>query len=550
MIDSENNLKLDFNERCDGSPDWVTNQLQQLTKAELWKYPNKDQLQQSIADFYQVNIDNVLASNGADEAIQLVLLACKFNYLKIRKILLPTPTFSMYEKGLEQWQLDYSLISPNSDLTQDQQQIKQQFQQNNQTMLILVRPNNPTGEMLAMDFIVELEAIAVKNNNLLLLDEAYSDFAEDNSEQLIPQSNNIIILKTLSKAYGLAALRVGYILSSKNIISAIKSITMPFNLSSLSLQLANECFTETAQEEVDIYRQSIIQNRKLMVNFLKQRGYSVAATSANFIFLTLPQKKCQLLKNLCQKNNIAIRSFDETSLENSVRITIPLQLEPLKKLFGQLQPPQLFCLDMDGTLIDVSTSYDKAIIETVRYFSDKKTNADAINQLRKAGGYNNDWLLTQALLNQLEVKIDIDQVTEKFQEFYLGTEKCRGFIENEQSLMSSETQSFFQQKNIAIVTGRPRTEAEMGARKLNLDCPIISMDDVNNCKPDPEGIIKAMQFTNPKTAWMIGDNIDDIRAAVAAGILAIAICSENQKVFYTAGAAVVLENINQIQQLT
>jgi len=553
MAKNNRELKLDFNERSDGSPAWVEGKLNKLSKLPLWKYPQRSDLERKISHFYKIKPAQVLATNGADEAIQIILLACKFNYLNIDKILLPTPTFSVYEKELQQWQLNFIKINPEKDFSIKQNEIITQFENSQRSLLILVRPNNPTGELVAADFIGQLLSIAKNNNNLLLIDEAYADFANENCNSLAADNVHLIILKSFSKAYGLAGIRTGYILATENIINQLNTICMPFNISTISLALAAGCFDIEAQQEVRSYVEQIKKNRETLLKFLVQLKITSLPSQGNFVFFELTRKKYQFFINLCQQQKIQVRQFTDETLENTIRITIPLDISRLEKLFKLAFNPDLICLDMDGTLIDVSRSYDEAIKATVHFFSNEKINSHKINALRNQGGFNNDWLLSQEILKQLGFEIALESVIKQFQRFYLGTSSTMGLIENEHTLIFAETLSILKQTTLAIVTGRPRAEAELGASMLKLDCDIVSIDDVSDGKPAAESILLAMKNTAAKICWMIGDNVDDILSALNAGVIAIGInhigTKNNEQTLYRAGANIVLNNINEVEQL-
>ncbi len=553
MLKNNHPLKLDFNERSDGSPEWVQAKIVQSSELALWQYPDRTGLENSIARFNKLSPEQVLATNGADEAIQLILLACKFGYLNIDQVLLPVPTFSMYEKGLQQWQLNYTIIKPCVDLCINQGQIINDCSKKPRSLLILVRPNNPTGEQVATEFLQQLVTLAETNNSLIVIDEAYSDFADENCTALLKNSQQVILLRTFSKAYGLAGIRTGYILAAESIISKLAEIAMPFNVSTLSLTLAGNCFGKEAQQDLTQYVKKIKQNRDHLQNLLQQLNISISASQGNFIFFTLKDKRYQLFVNYCQQQNIQIRTFSNPLLITSIRLTIPYNIERLVDLFRQLFKPELICLDMDGTLIDVSQSYDAAIKATVNYFSEQAVMQSDIEILRASGGFNNDWVLSQKLLEQHKVMIDLPTVTEKFQQFYLGNSSSKGLIENETVYLSHETLRQLKKKNLAIVTGRPRMEAEMGSTRLDLDCEIISIDDVNHGKPDAESIIKAKKITGSETCWMVGDNVDDMQTAMNANALAIGINTngsiEYEKTLYQAGATLVVNSINEVEQL-
>jgi histidinol-phosphate aminotransferase len=220
----------------------------------------------------------------------------------------------------------------------------------------------------------------------------------------------------------------------------------------------------------------------------------------------------------------------------------------LIEVLRQALRPKLICMDMDGVLIDTSQSYDNCVIETVFQLSNKKVSLNQIRALRSLGGFNNDWVLSKQLLQDLGVPIDLDTVTKIFQQIYLG-ENNDGLVKNEipliDDLLSKKIRESRDQR-FAIVTGRPLPEAKSGRKLVKLDdLDLVSLDDVIHGKPSPEGI-NLLQGKYSISSWMAGDNPDDMVAAVASNSMAIGIGLDNEFALKKAGADVVLGSINEL----
>ncbi|GAA4364329.1 aminotransferase class I/II-fold pyridoxal phosphate-dependent enzyme [Kangiella marina] len=545
-------LKLDFNERSDSRPLWLA-ELGISTDC-LWQYPDKSGLQQQAADFYQLDPEQVMLTNGGDESIELLFkLAC----LRQKKLILPLPAFSQYIVGKDNWGSDIDLIEPLEDMRIDLQSALAALASN--SILILTSPNNPTGELIPYDDLVSACKKANAVGASVFLDEAYIEFAGDDSQSLglISQFDNVVILRTLSKAFGLAGIRCGYLLGQQVMIRQFQQLAMPFNLPSPTIEIAKQAFTESAKLEVSNYAQVIAQNREQISELLISSGLDLVDSSANFVFVQGSSAKLRLIKAACQKRNITIKtqlsglSAARDDIE-AIRITIPFYIKSLLTALRLALQPELICFDMDGVLIDTRKSYDAAITSTVRRFTDTSIAQTDIERLRSQGGFNNDWVLTQALIRELGKDIDLESVTETFQDFYQGTEEKKGFKTLEKPLINNDLlKTLFITRSrtlkTAIVTGRPKDEAVEGSQFIGArNTLVISDNDVEQSKPNPEGVLKAKQFYGKELCWMLGDTPDDMAAANGAGAMAIGIGHDS---LYQYGADLVLESVNQLEEL-
>jgi HAD superfamily hydrolase (TIGR01548 family) len=210
---------------------------------------------------------------------------------------------------------------------------------------------------------------------------------------------------------------------------------------------------------------------------------------------------------------------------------------------------------MDGVLIDDSKSYKLATKKTVEHFLGESIEFEEIEEYKGKGGYINDWDTAEALITEYGVTIPRDRVVEKFQQLYEG-ENFGGFIQNEKLLIDLNILKTIKNNyKLGIVTGRPRKQALYTLNRLavvNYFDVIITKEDVHGkYKPGPCGIKKALENLNAKRAVYIGDNIDDMKAASAAGISFIAVVrSGNTNViesFKKHGVADILKTVNDFE---
>jgi HAD superfamily hydrolase (TIGR01548 family) len=187
--------------------------------------------------------------------------------------------------------------------------------------------------------------------------------------------------------------------------------------------------------------------------------------------------------------------------------------------------PESILLDMDDTMIDVTRSYRQATIATVAAFG-KAVTLEDITETKAAGGANDDWELTHRLLVRRGVDVPLAEVIRVFESLYQGEDGRPGMKERETLLVEpAMLERWSRVCKLGIVTGRPRSDAEWfldrhGIRHLFR--AVVTMDD-GPMKPDPAPVRKALEDLGSKDGWMVGDTPDDVRAAVAAGIVAIGV---------------------------
>jgi len=218
----------------------------------------------------------------------------------------------------------------------------------------------------------------------------------------------------------------------------------------------------------------------------------------------------------------------------------------------------LIVFDMDGVLVDVSESYRETIRRTVHHFSGQEITKELIQDYKNAGGWNNDWALSQKILSDLGTAIDYQIVVDEFQKVFFGIDGEPGLIQRERWIPRDGLLERLQQRyDFAIFTGRLRDEASISLDRFVPELQwarLVGDDDVKNGKPHPEGLL-LLAGENPGTSlWYIGDTVDDARSAKAAGVPFIGIADKNNprysdlcSLLNAEGAIAVLENINELE---
>lgn len=223
--------------------------------------------------------------------------------------------------------------------------------------------------------------------------------------------------------------------------------------------------------------------------------------------------------------------------------------------------------DMDGVLVDVSRSYRRAIEETVLHFTGRKIQPTTVQRYKNLGGFNDDWKLTHAVITDSGMEVPLGRVIEEFQRRYRG-ENWDGFITEEPPMIKTRTLEKLARggRIMGIVTGRPEAEARwtldrMGWKRY-FPLLVAKEKQERRGKPDPFplqhalGILDAAGFNvKPEESAYIGDTVDDMAAARAAGLWAIGVvppyvaAEEHEQLLRSRGAHVVIHNPDALPDL-
>ena len=183
--------------------------------------------------------------------------------------------------------------------------------------------------------------------------------------------------------------------------------------------------------------------------------------------------------------------------------------------------PRIIIFDVDGVLVDVRNTFHRCTIETVRHFTGRRVRRSEIHEWKNRSGFNDDWKLTTAWINQLGRRVTYDEVKRKYMEFYWGR-NGDGYVTGERWLVPPAVlHRLARCAELDLFTGRTRQELAHTLRRFSTGKyfrRIVTMDDVARQKPDPEGLLRILRGRPPETALYLGDNVDDAIAARAAGI--------------------------------
>ena len=333
-INDKGLIKLNTNENpYPPSPLVAKSVLEETKRLQLYPEPFSLKLRMLIAEKQNLKENQVIIGNGSDDILNLCVRAFSDTG---RSVGMLNPSYSLYPTLTSLQRSSLHFI----EFTDDQFDLPtEKILSSGVNLFFLTNPHAPSGVAFDQSKIVELAKCI---NAILVVDEAYADFANDSAIRLLSDVDNLIVTRTFSKSYSLAGSRVGYAVASPDLIDVLDSVREVYNLDRMSQAAAFAALKD--QEYFEKCLQKILEERERSYEFFTSLGWHTTESQANFIF-TEPVKKggksgketAQSLYQYLEKNNIFVRYFPNHRLTQSkIRISIGTQ-EQMSTLFQHIK---------------------------------------------------------------------------------------------------------------------------------------------------------------------------------------------------------------------
>ncbi len=304
-------IRLDTNTNVLGSNPAAMAVLRNLD-VELNTYPNtySDGLRSALAELYGLEADNFIIGNGSDE-----MLDVSFKTFTDwgDSCVTPVPSYSLYNYFIEM----NGGKAVNVDLDENFQLDVDAMLKPKSKIMIMPSPNNPTGNTFRTK---DIEEILSRYDGVVIVDEAYGEYAKESMVKRVNEFDNLIVMRTFSKAYAMAALRVGYAIASKPVADMMSAVKIPYSLNKIS-----EMAATAAIRDQDFVRRSVevvTRERPYLAEGLRKLGFETYPSDSNFILARSPIDHTELVSGL-KKKGILIRDFgSKRRTENCVRPTV------------------------------------------------------------------------------------------------------------------------------------------------------------------------------------------------------------------------------------
>ena len=508
--------------------------------ALLRKYADPAPLEAAYAAYLGTDPANVLATTGGDDAIDRVFRAF---LAPGQEMVFPTPTFEMVPACARMARGDLVPIEyewgtlPHDDILAEV---------NERTGVVAVlTPDNPTGRAFSTESLLRLAA-ALPSEITLMVDLAYAEFADEDPTAALLEVPPAIMIRTMSKSWGLAGLRVGFAVGAKDRIDVLRGYGGPYALTGPSIAIAVDRL-QNGVDEMRGFVEYVRSRRERLAAVLRDVGGVPEPSQTNFVLASFPDARW--IQRGMAAQGVLVRYF--AHLPEYVRITVPrddAEFRRVERALRCLDRPEAILFDMDGVLADVRRSYREAIVRTCASFG-VEAGRDLIEAVKAAGQANDDWAVTHGVLAEAGVEASLAEVTARFEEVYQGTEDEPGLRRHETLIPSREVlEGLARSFKLGVVTGRPRADAERFLREQGVRgffSAVVCREDAP-LKPDPAPVRVALDHLEARTAWMLGDTPDDVRAAVGAGVVPVGVAGPGGgetiwRALEAAGAARIVE---------
>lgn len=287
--------------------------------SSLNRYPDRDaiSLRAGLANFLnycsktELSAENIWAANGSNEVIQSLFLA-----FGGEGALGFTPSYSMHPLISRVAGTTWIDGVRNPDFTLDADDASKQIRTMKAKLIFVTTPNNPTGTSISLRDIELLATVAAEVGGLLVVDEAYAEFSSEPSAiTLLTKFPNLVVVRTMSKAFAFAGARVGYLAADSEVIKALQLVRLPYHLSAVTQAIALVALEHSDELLANVA--TLIRDRERMVEQLQDLGAKVIPSSANFLLFTVPSSK-QIWQSLLDQG-VLVR---DVGLSGYLRVTI------------------------------------------------------------------------------------------------------------------------------------------------------------------------------------------------------------------------------------
>ena len=303
-------VKLDANE---GNKDLFKDLIKDIGDdfyLNLYPDDNYTELKEAIVNYIGCKIENISVGNGSSELLDL----CVKTFVDTNELILSLdPTFSMYSIYAKIVNSRYIGAGEGNDFTINVDDVIKSIKENNPKLTIICNPNNPTGTTIKRDDVLR---IVKSTDNVVIVDEAYMEFSNESVVDEIENYDNLIVVKTMSKAFSMAGIRTGYLIANEELVKTIEKVRPPYNLNSISALLATKALKQ--KDKMLSYVENLKVEREKIYEKLIDMGVKAYKSGANFVFFS---SKVDNLAEKLIENDVLIRKFGG-KLDNYYRVTV------------------------------------------------------------------------------------------------------------------------------------------------------------------------------------------------------------------------------------
>lgn len=305
-------IKLNTNENpYPPSPQALT-VMRELDGELLRRYPHPmaEPFRQAASLALGIPRDWILVGNGSDDLLTMIIRACAG---PSRSVVYPTPTYVLYRTLAQIQDAEFREIP----YPEDYQLPLDELIAANGAVTFIASPNSPSGTAVPVEL---LDKLAMQLTGVLVIDEAYVDFAEDNALALVQKYDNVIVLRTLSKGYSLAGLRLGFGIANPTLLEGLIKVKDSYNMDVVASLVGAAAIAD--QDYKIANAQKIKRSRTQLAQDLQQLGFQIWPSQTNFLLVQPCKTEAEWLYQNLKNRGILVRYFKQPRLEDKLRITV------------------------------------------------------------------------------------------------------------------------------------------------------------------------------------------------------------------------------------
>ena len=307
-------LRLDFNENTVGASPRVMQCLRELTREQLARYPERESVEVALAEFFRVQAEQLLLTNGVDEAIHII---CETYLEPNDQAIIVVPTFGIYELFVGATGAQPVPVLAKQDFAFPTEDVLANLNYRTR-VVVIANPNNPTGQVASRADLLRVAYAAPQA--AILVDEAYFGFYGETLLDQIGHVANLFVARTFSKAYGLAGLRIGVLMGAVEQISAVRRFASPYNVNAVALACLPAALND--QDFVQSYVDEVRQGCKRLQDTLRSLGIPYWPSHANFVLVNLGQQHRAFVDEMRRRGVLVRDRSQDAGCEGCVRITV------------------------------------------------------------------------------------------------------------------------------------------------------------------------------------------------------------------------------------
>ena len=307
-------LRLDFNENTEGCSPRVLARIRGITAEELARYPEREPVEAVVAAHLGLPAEQVLLTNGVDEAIHLL---CEAYLEPSDEVMVVTPTFGMYEIFAEATGAKVVRVQCGEDLRFPIEKVLEGITPATR-LIAIASPNNPTGGVASREQLLEIAQRAP--HAAVLVDEAYYEFHGNTLLSDVVRQKNLFVARTFSKAYGLAGLRIGILAGPREQMPMVRRVSSPYSVNAVALAALPAALEDSTF--IASYVAQVKQGRERLERALTQAGVTWWPSEANFVLMKISERHREFVTAMRQRGILVRDRSSDPGCDGCVRITL------------------------------------------------------------------------------------------------------------------------------------------------------------------------------------------------------------------------------------